>query len=211
MDAHSIIDDITQKLHTIESDLAALDELWQAASSTDPVKLAIPWLSQIDDTATYARGDCAMACVAMILHSRLQHVTVDDVSRASGLLAGFVGASWVDAQQAAAHFGLRLDHAADVPLAAVLAELRAGRPVICLLNYQSIPRALRYNEPYNAGHFVLAVGFDNEHMLVHDPYWPASPDQRGAFVFYPRADFVTAWSTIAPGNRLKCQVLQVAS
>ena len=212
MDPQTIIGEIGRKMEEIKTDLAALVELWQTTphAGAESVRLEITWLSQIDNTAVYARGDCAMACVAMLLRARGEIVTVVDVSKASGLLEGFIGAGWWDAQRAAAHFALHLEHAADLTLETLLVELRAGRPVICIVNYQSIPKLLRYNELYNAGHFVLAVGFDADHILVHDPYWPAEPAGRGAFLPYPRTDFMNAWTALAPGNKLKCQVLRVA-
>lgn len=179
------------------------------APPAESIRLNVPWLSQLSTMAGFAAGDCSMACAAMVLRSLGQAVTVDEVSRASGLKPGFVSAAWWDAVNAAARWHLVMEHDYNLTLDDLIAELRAARPAIVILNYQSIPEQFRYSKTYDAGHFVVMVGFNADHMLMHDPYWPDDRADRGAFVPLARTDFDRAWSTIAPGNQLGRQALRI--
>lgn len=181
------------------------------AEASPSFRLNVPWLSQLSPQAGYAPGDCSMACVAMILKSYGQIVTVDEVSRASGLLPGFTLAAWWDAVRVAANWHVVLYHGQDLSIDDLTAELRAGRPAIAILNYQSMPSHLRYSANYNAGHFVVVVGSTSDHILIHDPFWPASQADRGAFVQLARVDFAAAWAALAPGNKLSRQALRIKS
>ncbi len=218
---------ITAEFETIAQHLGALRDLVyrdmlegeggaappSGAPPASEVRLNVPWVSQVGTGAQYAAGDCAMACVTMVLRAHGVAVTVDAVSKASGLLPGFTQAAWWDAVHAAAAYHLVLDHGYDLKLDDVVAEVRAGRPVIAIVNYQSIPARLRSSATYDAGHFVVVVGLDDApsgaHVLVHDPFWPESQAERGAFIPFTRGEFETAWTTLAPGNKLGRQVLKV--
>jgi len=165
-------------------------------------------MSQLGSGANYGIGDCAEACVAMVLRFLGKSIeSVDQVSKATGLPQGFTLSAWWDAARAAGMFGVVLEHAHSQKIDQITAELYAGRPVIALVNYQSIPVSLRSSATYNSGHFLVMVGIDDEAVLVHDPYWPE--EKRGAFIRYARADFERAWSTRAPGNTLIRQCLMV--
>lgn|SRR5574341_1528584 len=173
-------------------------------------RLDVPWMSQLGAGADYGIGDCAEACVAMVLRFLGKPIeSIDQVSMAAGLPRGFTVSAWWDAVRAAGMFGVVLEHAHSQKLEQLISELHAGRPVIVLLNYQSIPIPLRSSATYNNGHFVVAVGCDEQSLLVHDPYWPAA--QQGSFLRYTRADFDRAWSTRAPGNTLVRQALLLRS
>ncbi len=186
--------------------------LFKPIGSTAPaedIRLNVPWVSQLSTSAGFAAGDCSMACVAMVLRSLGQSVTVDQVSKASGLKPGFVQAAWWDAVHAAANWHVVLEHGYNLTLDDLIADLRLARPAIVIVNYQSIPEQKRYSKTYNAGHFVVVVGFNADHILVHDPFWADDQADRGAFVSLARADFDRAWSTVAPGNTLSRQALRL--
>ncbi len=192
----------------IDKAIAKIEATIQPAPA-ESLYLHVPWVSQLGSLAGFAAGDCSMACVAMVLRSLGQSVTVDDVSRASGLKAGFKSAAWWNAVHAAAQWHVVFEHAADLTLEDLIADLRLAKPVIVILNYQSIPADLRYSDTYNSGHFVVVVGCNAEHVLMHDPYWPEDCADRGAFVSMARQDFERAWSTVAPGNTLSRQALRL--
>jgi ABC-type bacteriocin/lantibiotic exporter with double-glycine peptidase domain len=206
------LDDALQQIDQWIAGLQTLREFITTMKTQDSedtsVRLAVPWLSQLAATAGYAGGDCGMACVAMILNMHGPRVTVDEVSRKSGLKPGFTGAAWWDVQRTAALLGLTLAHSFNLELNDLETVLRAGQPAIVILNYQSIPARFRYSTTYNSGHFVVVVGIDQEAVFVHDPYWPEG-SKSGTSVALPRADFLNAWSTLAPGNTLSRQALMV--
>src|SRR5262249_18991996 len=62
----------------------------------------------------------------------------------------------IDAIRACGWTALRLDGS----IATIRDELDAGRPLILLIE----DHPLRY-------HYVVAVGYDAEHVFVHDPTW----------------------------------------
>lgn len=173
-------------------------------------KLSIPWLSQNDPRSTtddYSNSDCGPACVAMILRARAQNVTIDDVSKATDLPQGYKYTTASNLIHAAAAFGLTLVHqfgaAADsigpLTLDKIKNEIDAGRPVIVLVHYGSLP--LRFDQVFKGGHFVLAVGYavDSGDILYHDPYWL---DSAGQYVRISGASFAKAQADCSiDGNR----------
>ena len=96
------IDEITQRVYVVENDLEQLRAriekdiapllLAGQGGTPEPGWLAVPWIGQnVRDVATddYSSSDCGPACVAMWLTYRGKTPTVDDVSKATGLSAGF--------------------------------------------------------------------------------------------------------------------------
>lgn len=170
--------------------------------------LPVPWMSQLGSKASYGSGDCAEACVAMVLSFLGKKIdSVDQVSKAAGLPQGFTSSAWWDAVKAAGAFGVVLEHAQGQTLDNLATELKAGRPVIVLVDYPSIPNDLKYDSKYNSGHFLVVVGMDDVSVFVNDPYWP--DDKGGANIIYPRAAFFKAWSTPGPGHGILQQALYV--
>lgn len=209
-------DDLIAQINDIvkgwNKDIAQMMNMLDAYLKTPPVsgaiRLSVPWLSQLGDKASYGIGDCGEACAAMVLLFLGKAITsVDDVSKASGLKQNFTSSAWWDVVKSASAFGVILEHAANQTLNNLQDELVANRPVIVLVNYQSIPPTLRHDPKYNSGHFLVVVGIDAQSVYVHDPYWQDSV--HGAYIAYPREDFLAAWSTRAPGNTLASQTLYV--
>lgn len=179
-----------------------------AAGSQPDRRLNVPWLSQLGPNASYAPGDCGAACLAMLISFAGRRVTVDEVSKASGKSAGYTLMSFQELINAAARFDISLAHEAS-GLADICADIDAGRPVIALVNYKSLPHYNRYSAAYNAGHYLLVVGYDADCILYHDPFWPL--DSRGAFRALTREDFSRAYTTIAPGNTRAPHALRVTA
>ena len=162
----------------------------------DKVQLVAPWVSQLGPGAEYAPGDCGPAIVAMWLRFLGHQVTVDEVSRQSGLDQGFRYTMPAHLIKAARHWGLALYWRKGLTVADLVNELDAGRPCIVLVNYPSLPT--RYSSTYRDGHWLLVVGYDEEGLIYHDPYFPSDPysrneDEMGAFLKISLADFTRAW------------------
>ncbi len=172
------------------------------------VRLDVPWLSQLGGQAAYALGDCGSADVAMLLNFLGHAVTVDEVSAATGKLRGFKLLSWDDLIRAAAHWSVTLTHHLNTSLAHLIADLTANKPVIALVDYKSLPPMNRFDAKYTLGHFLLLVGYDEQSILYHDPYWVDRTG--GAFRTLTRAEFERAFSTVASGNTYARQCLRLA-
>jgi hypothetical protein len=160
-------------------------------TETVGVRLPVPWLSQIGRSASFAPGDCGPACLAMWLRFLGHAVTVDDVSRKSGLDRGFSYTMPAHLIHAARAWGVNLYWRRYLDLEAVKAELNAGRPAIVLINYPSLRE--RFDKRYQSGHWLLIVGYTKNQLIYHDPYWPGPPATKGNPIFISLDDFDCAW------------------
>lgn len=123
---------------------------------TAALTLAVPFLPQTEAL-------CGGAAAAMVFrywgdrHADVQQFASLVDTRAGGI----ADSTLVDAIQARGWNAQRLDGS----MATIREQLDAGHPLILLIE----DRPLRY-------HYVVAVGRDDEHVLVHDPTWgPARP------------------------------------
>ena len=205
------------KVKALRAIIAALDDAARdledavvvPATSASSKRLLVPWLGQLGDTAAYARGDCGAACVAMVVNCYRggNGVTVDEVSLATGKPQGYTLASFQELINAAARFNVALEHVA-YTLEQIRADVEAGKPVICIVNYKSLPTYNRYDPAYNAGHYIVVVGYEDDCVLYHDPYWLTA--DRGAYRSLTHPDFERAYTTVAPGNTRAPHALRVA-
>lgn len=166
-------------------------------------RLAVTWIGQNTSRADddYTPSDCGAACVAMLVGR-----SVDEISVATGKPRGYVSISINELITAAAKFGLRLQHAS-LTLAEICSEIERDHAVIVLVNYQSLPAPCRYDARYNGGHYLLVVGYDETYITYHDPYWP--DESHGAYRLLTRNEFLTAYTTVAPGNQYASHALRI--
>ncbi len=200
--------EITAAFERLAAELHALSDLVLAGNSPPPVtpRLNVPWLSQLGSTAAYARGDCGTACVAMLVNFKGTACTVDDMSKATGRAPGFTLLSFNELTNAALKFGTRLVYASVLKPDLIKADLDAGHPSIALVNYKSLPAVARFDSSYNAGHYLLLVGYTGQGVIYHDPYWPLA--EGGAFRELTWAEFEKAHGTPAPGNQYAHHLLR---
>lgn len=176
---------------------------------TASMRLSVPWLSQMGALATFAPGDCGTACVAMLCHFLGRPATVDEVSKATLKPSGFSFLHFNELIAVAARLGLVLSYQHGLSIVEMTAAIDAHRPVIALVDYQHLPVMIRFDANYNAGHYVLMVGYDAGHVIYHDPYWPT--ETGGAFRSMTRDEFYMAYSAVAPGNTAARHALVLAS
>lgn len=135
------------------------------------VQLDIPWRGQnlpevlSDD---FSNSDCGATCLAMWLGYRNVTVTIDEVSQATGLPRHYTGARPDHLIQAASFFHLPLKRQFALGAGAIRHELAAGRPVILLVHYRTLPK--RFDPNFRSGHWILATGYTPLNCLYHDPY-----------------------------------------
>ena len=182
--------DVDLFLNRIAADFASLRPILariQQAGAPTLTRLEVPWLSQLGTDAAYSNSDCGPACVAMWLRYLSIQKTVDDVSRATGLHAGYTYTLPGQLITAASAFGLKLQRLINLSIDDLAERIDAGQPAIALVHYASL--SVRYDQKFRAGHWVLACGYDDQGVLYHDPYWP---DTTGRFVKSARSDFAKA-------------------
>lgn len=213
MDVIEAINAVLLEIELMQNALNTLrDNAMAARRAVTPnapdARLTVPWLSQLGPDAAYAPGDCGAAVVAMLVNFRNKtNVTVDDVSRATNKAPGYRFMSFSDVVAAALRYKIVLQHGNAV-LPIICADIDDGKPVIVLVNYQSLPLYSRYDIKYNAGHFLLVVGYNERNIIYHDPYWP--DEAKGAYKEVSRDDFMRAYTTVAPGNTFSANALRIA-
>jgi hypothetical protein len=157
------------------------------------VKLDVVYVSQRDlRTAGYSINDCGPACVAMLANTAGRPVTPDQIYREAGITAK--GPLAVNTLKTAGNlYGLnmkRFDASSGNDLGNLMALLNEGRPAIVLISYAPVMRAGYHESTINGGHFVTAVGYDDDSIFVHDPYWR---EQGGAYRDWSIDVFKNAW------------------
>jgi len=177
-----------------------------ALPEIEPVKLNVPWLSQLGATASYAKGDCGTACIAMLANFLGHHCTVDDVSIITGKPRDFAVLYYNELIATALHYHFTLRYFGGATLDKFQADIEAGKPVIVLVNYKSLPD--QYDKAYNAGHYIVLTGYDSSGVFYHDPYQP--DEAHGAYKYMTRAQFMVAYSTKAPKNTNAFHSLRLA-
>jgi len=155
--------------------------------------LSVPYLNQLDGTdADYAKGDCGPACLAMALNYFQKPVTVDQVSQATGLGAGFLFVGWGNLDMAARRFGYSVTNTIGNSGTQIKASIDAGKPIVALINYAKLPAKAKYDQDYASGHFLVIVGYTEQSVIYHDPYWHNQDGKNRRLTW---AEFDLAWST----------------
>ena len=162
---------------------------------------AVPYKSQYDDDASEFRNDCGPACVAMILNGLGKYVTTNTVFRRSGAESS----SYVSVSQmirAAATWDVTFRYFYPWTLNDLKRSVQNGMPAITLIHYGAW-RSLGLNQSSFTGpHFVVVLGYDQEHVYVNDPLWWGTRRWEGEHRRLTNAQFEAAWSTASKdGNR----------
>lgn len=153
--------------------------------------IAVPWIGQNVKEITsddYSNNDCGPDCVAMVLHWRGLDLTVDEISKATGLPYGYSYTVPGQLIAAAKKFNLNLTRAVNLSIDSLKHEIDAGRPVITLVHYGSLHK--RSSATFKAGHWIVVVGYTDTSIVYHDPLWQSADD--GAFIELSYADFEKA-------------------
>ena len=210
--AHSIGDLVDWPPAGVTREAPVLGQHGEVQSVAKEARLDVPWVSQLAQDANYARGDCGTAALTMWLHYLGHNVSVDDVSRATGLPTGFRFTAFDHLQRAANAWGLALMWVGRQSLDALRVELALDSPVIALVHYPSLPMPVRYDAHYPYSHWVTVVGYSAGGVIYHDPYFPPGDEDAGAFIEIANEDFLTAWgNNHQAGNRNSNYAMVVAT
>jgi hypothetical protein len=155
--------------------------------------LEVPYVTQKDPaTAGYSINDCGPACVAMMARAIGKSLTPDQIYRDAHITTKGGLYVW-QVQKAANLYGLNLqyhDKSSDSSLSALKRWVDEGRPALVLVNYTPIMQAGLHQSTIIGGHYVVVVGYDDNTMHVHDPYWNGTG---GAYRKWPIPVFNNAW------------------
>lgn len=153
--------------------------------------LNVPYKSQLDPAdANLAYADCGPCCLAMILAGVGKTVSTNAVARAAGMVQGDkTGRLLSQLVSAAQRFGLAMA-SRQASLDDLKRLIDSGQPPVALVKYENLPE--RYDSHYKGGHYVLVVGYDEQNILINDPYYPAG-STAGYQKAYPYQGWLAAW------------------
>jgi predicted double-glycine peptidase len=161
-----------------------------------PTLLNIAYKSQYDTDAVASRNDCGPACLAMLLNALGVAATTDAVFQRTGAASdGYV--SMAQLMRVGESYGAPLEFRHGWKLFDLRARLDLARPMIALVHYgafSELEPGVSTQSQFKGPHFVLVVGYDEAHVMVHDPLWTGARRDEGAFRRWPYAVWEAAWS-----------------
>lgn len=158
------------------------------------VSLTVPYKSQFDEDANESRNDCGAACVAMLLNAFGKPVSTNAVFKKTGAAPdSFISTSQL--RRAAQGFGVTLEWHTNLTAGHLEAYLNMGRPLIALVHYGTWSERGMTESKFKGPHFVVVVGYDDEHIYIHDPLFTPARRASGANRVIPRGLFFEAWGS----------------
>ncbi len=159
------------------------------------VLLNITYKSQYDPDAAASRNDCGPACLAMLVNALGVTATTDAVFHRTGATPeGYI--SMAQLMRAGESYQTPLEFRKGYGLSQLRALLDLARPAIALVHYGAFAEAqpgVSTQNQFKGPHFVLVVGYDDAHVVVHDPLWTGPRRSEGAFKRWPNAVWQAAW------------------
>ena len=180
-------------------------------------RLAVNYQSQWDADARTHSGDCGVTCIEMLIRTRGTDMSTDDLYARylPDKPAGKYTLGWELMHVLRAQGFSNEDRSYNTnPLPELREAIDQDKVVIALVNYRYINQyiqTLGYDNNFTGAHWFLVVGYDDDHMLVHDPnfgldqlraepYRGKSPRKVGAYLKLPNAIFRKAWANPNTGN-----------
>lgn len=137
---------------------------------------------------------CGVAALQSLLAYYGQDVREDVLSKE--LHANHkIGTRYKDIQHYAEAHGLSVHVQQGMTLAQLKSSIQSGRPVVCLIQAWA-EKKTDYNTDWNDGHYVVAVGFDDDKLLFMDP------STAGHYAYIPLQEFEQRWHDIDGKVRL---------
>lgn len=166
--------------------------------------LSVPWYSQLDSATDQAARMCFSSSCAMLLEwlqpGSLPGANGDDVYLKR--VAGYGDTTDPAAQiKALASYGVKAQFTQKADWAMLQKQIDAGIPVPCGYLHRG-----PVSKPSGGGHWLIVVGYDKTHLIVHDPFGEADL-VKGAtlggvarFARYSKANFGKRWMVEGPGS-----------
>jgi len=161
-------------------------------------KLLVPYKSQVGPNAGYSHNDCGPACVAMMLAAAGTDVTIDSMYT-NGPAANLLQTGLVAVQtlvQLAAAYGVTLKRhnaSSGLTLDGLRQFIDEGRPALMLIDYRPIVVAGLNSITTTGyfGHFAVAVGYEGDDFLIHDPY---HKQEKGGYFVWSSEVLESCWN-----------------
>lgn len=162
----------------------------------------IPYIGQVGTGANEHGNDCGAACAAMVLaYAGKPAASVDALyneAKPSG-----DGYLWIsDIMQMLFRRGIDCDYDAPVTTDRLVALVKAGNPVIALIDYDEL-EAIRPNN-FNGSHFVVVYDGDDKDIYIHDPL--NSPTS-GANTKVSRTMWDKSWNNLDDQNPNRAAII----
>lgn len=152
------------------------------------IMVDLPAVSQLED---YTCGPAAL--LAVCAYYGVGPATEAELERVMGI--DRTGSDPEHLTRVARRFGLQVDeYPRDMTAAALQACLRKRRPVVMMLQAWATPRPRSYRRVWRHGHWVVAIGFDDDGVYFEDP---ALDGARG---FLTWAELDERWHDVGPGR-----------
>lgn len=164
--------------------------------------LTVPYRSQWDADAASHNADCGPTCAAMMLNAFAVAMTPDNMYQFIGEKTKNQFTNFTELMGATSANGLRLNYMSydsrGVAYHWLKQHIDAGKPFIALIKYH-IWRTFTGNH-FSGGHFVVVVGYDDQHVYVHDPLFGmwVKPRERGANLKLTTDMFLDGWGGFTP-------------
>lgn len=117
----------------------------------------IPYFSQWDGSANKTRDDCGPSCIAMILDSYGELLTVNDVFDKTGAAPDYY-ISFDQMYKAIRSYGYTFDVMYDQSPEGLRFLLDKGQTPIALIHYEFL--SSRQDNGFKGPHFVVVTGYD---------------------------------------------------
>ena len=159
------------------------------------IQLEIPYVSQLGPDAQAYHNDCGPACGVMLLKAFTNHdLTVDQFYTETGHTTD-VYTSYGEIRAVLYRYDLATEMNWGLDEDRLEAILTEERPIIALIKYQVLAVEMDTNSNFQGQHFVVIVGVDDQHVILHDPLWP---DQEGKNWPVPLEIMDRAWGQAQP-------------
>lgn len=166
----------------------------------NPVKLAVPYISQFDPGASTHSGDCGPACVAMILNAEPngRNCTVDQLyahhlpDKPAGEFTKIGEVIVISTAEGVPMQRVELPDR-DQALARLRELVQQNTPFVVLVNYAKWDAITNNN--FKGGHFVVVTGCDDQNVFVHDPIFRGPRRNQGEHFVWRNEKFLEAWGS----------------
>ncbi len=161
------------------------------------IKLNVPYRSQWADDAKSHSADCGPTSLAMVLNYYGIDISPDGIYRFLPPKGPKQFTSISELMQASRSNGVPNSYKRHGDKQEALAGLRAsldeGRPAICLVKYE--PWRSKTGNNFKWGHFVVATGYDDEHIFMNDPLFGlwVTPSSKGDHYQMTVDEFCAGW------------------
>lgn len=158
---------------------------------------SIPYKSQKDPDAIVYVNDCGPAALAGILNAHGLNLTTDEVYRATGAPPDrYVSIGQM--KRAAASYDIPFEYFSSSNLYELKQLVKEGKAPIALVHYGAwaqIEPGVSTQSSFTGPHFVVVVGYDDEHIYVNDPLWWGDRRSEGEHKRWTYDEFNAAWGS----------------